>query len=169
MKIKKDQLYTDEYFESGHIWLKIRQTVIAIVGWMLVFIPLLVTVMSVAGFYNHRIWQFWRSKTGILQVQFFALVLLFMFILTAIFTISMAIIQNRKRERLVEQWPTFDPIDQKKRKQELNTFMNQRFGAAEFREHVQTYQVRPNQNLATDEIQRVFKNHLSKVGKQTND
>ncbi len=68
----------------------------------------------------------------------------------------MTIIQNRRRERLAEQWPTFNPINQRKRESRLEKFMTDRFGDEEFRENVKYYEVEPEQNLDTDEIHRLY-------------
>lgn len=43
---ERQQLYTDLYFEKGHWWLKIWQTLVAIFGWMCVFVPIIITVTS---------------------------------------------------------------------------------------------------------------------------
>ncbi|QEA31377.1 exosortase/archaeosortase family protein [Secundilactobacillus malefermentans] len=158
------QSYTDAYFEKGHIWLKIRQTLAAILGWVGVIVPILVTVISAVGYYQPHVLGFWHTHVGIDELQFFGLLILFAFVMSAIFTISMAIIQNRKRARVVEQWPTFDPIMQKQRKNELNDFMDERFGDAKSRESVRNYDVQPEKNLDTDEFKRLFRHE--KAGDQ---
>ena len=76
--------------------------------------------------------------------------------MTAIFSTGMTIIQNRKRDRVVEQWPTFNPINQKKRKKTIDDFIDNRFGDQEFRENVRSYDVQPEQNLETHQIQKLY-------------
>ncbi|APU72103.1 hypothetical protein BI355_1804 [Companilactobacillus crustorum] len=76
--------------------------------------------------------------------------------MTAIFSISLTLIQNRKRDRLAEQWPTYNPINQKKRKKVIDDFFDKRFGDKEFRENVRTYNVQPEQNLETHQIQELY-------------
>ncbi|MCT0223110.1 hypothetical protein EFM32_16210, partial [Lactiplantibacillus plantarum] len=86
------------------------------------------------------------------------------FALASLFAVTMTIIQNRKRERVVEQWPTFNPINQKKRQQLLAQFMADRFGNAEFREHTRHYRVKPEQNLDTNQIQQLYQqNNLDDI------
>lgn len=155
---QEHELFTDLYYERGHWGLKIRQTLVAFLGWLGVIIPILVTVVSAIGFYNPFVRGFWHQKVGIEEIQFFGLLLIFAFFAAAIFTITMALIQNRKRDRVVEQWPTYDPLLQKQRKDELNHFMDERFGDATFRQSAQTYDVQPEQNLDTDEFQKLFQN-----------
>lgn len=160
----RQQLYTDKYFESGHLWLKIRQTIVAILGWLAVIIPIAITVTSFWASFDPRIPHIWSYHEGIFEIKFIGIILLFAWAITTIFSIGMTIIQNRKRARLVEQWPTFDPINQKKRKQTIDKFIDHRFGDQEFRENVRTYDVQPEQNLETHQIQKLYEqNNLDDV------
>lgn len=154
--MNKQQLYTDDYFEQGHFWLKVRQTIVAIFGWLCVFIPMIITAMN---YYDVGIGKFkliWHFTEGIFEIHFLSIVLLFLASAALIYTVAMTIIQVRKRERLVEQWPTFNPITQKNRETALEKFMDKRFGPASDRENARNYRVKPEQNLDTDEFQRLF-------------
>lgn len=155
----KQQLYTDEYFEKGHWLLKIFQTLIGLIGWLAVIIPIVITVTAFWASFNPKIPHIWSYSEGILEIHFIGVILLFAFVMSGIFSISMTIIQNRKRQRLVQQWPTFNPINQKKRENTIDTFIDKRFGNKEFRENVRTYNVQPEQNLDTDEIQKLYDAH----------
>ncbi|CAJ2231309.1 hypothetical protein [Companilactobacillus paralimentarius] len=155
----KQQLYTDEYFEKGHWLLKIRQTLMSLIGWLAVIIPIVITVTSFWASFNPKIPHIWSYPEGILEIKFIGVILLFAFVMSGIFSISMTIIQNRKRQRLVQQWPTFNPINQKKRENTIDTFIDKRFGNKEFRENVRTYNVQPEQNLDTDEIHKLYDEH----------
>lgn len=155
----KQQLYTDEYFEKGHWLLKIRQTLMSLIGWLAVIIPIVITVTSFWASFNPKIPHIWSYPEGILEIKFIGVILLFAFVMSGIFSISMTIIQNRKRQRLVQQWPTFNPINQKKRENTIDTFIDKRFGDKGFRENVRTYNVQPEQNLDTDEIHKLYDEH----------
>ena len=152
----KQQLYTDKYFEKGHWFLKIRQTIIALIGWLAVIIPIVITVTSFWASFNPKIPHVWSFREGIYEIKFIGIILLFAFVMTAIFSTGMTIIQNRKRDRVVEQWPTFNPINQKKRKKTIDYFIDNRFGDQEFRENVRSYDVQPEQNLETHQIQKLY-------------
>jgi len=152
----KQQLYTDKYFEKGHLLLKIWQSIIAILGWIAVIIPVVITVTSFWASFNPKIPHLWTYKEGIYEIQFIGVLLIFSFVMSAIFSVSMTLIQNRKRDRLVEQWPTFNPINQNKREKTISTFIDKRFGSKEFRENVKTYDVQPEQNLDTDQFQKLY-------------
>ncbi|MFC6169411.1 hypothetical protein [Loigolactobacillus jiayinensis] len=158
------QLYTDLYFGHGHWLLKIWQTLVALLGWLCVFIPLIITVLSYVGVRYGTFKPIWRYTEGIFEIRFISVVLLFLASVALIFTVSMTIIQARKRDRLVEQWPTFNPINQKARETELDQFMKQRFGSDEFRQNVRNYRVEPEQNLDTDAIRKLFdQQHLDEL------
>ena len=156
---KTPQLYTDLYFGKGHWLLKIWQTLVALLGWIGVFVPLVITALSYIGITFGHFKPVWNYSEGIFEVKFIAVLLLFLASIALIYSVSMTIIQVRKRDWLVEQWPTFNPIDQKKRENELDQFMDERFGPAEFRENVRNYRVEADQNLDTDTIQELFSQH----------
>lgn len=156
MKEDKQQLYTDKFFESGHWLLKIRQVLIAIIGWLAVIIPIVITVLAFWASFDSRVPHLWSYHEGIYEIKFIGVILIFAWVMTLIFAISMTIIQNRKRDRIVEQWPTFNPINQKERKKTIDDFIDKRFGPKEFREHVKNYTVKPEQNLETHQIQKLY-------------
>lgn len=163
----RQQLFTDEYFEKGHWLLKIRQTLVAILGWICVLVPVAVTLISYFGVETHRFRPVWRYAEGIFEVKFLAVVLLFLAAVALIYTVTMTIIQVRRRDRIVEQWPTFNPIDQKARKTELEKFMDKRFGDPQFRQNVRNYHVTPDKNLDTDQFQKLFEQQ--REGKRDDD
>lgn len=111
--VNRQQLYSDAYFDTGHWGLKIRQTIVGIVGWLAVIVPITVTVLSIWSSYNPHIPRFWHYHEGLFEFKFIGILLAFCFALASLFAVTMTIIQNRKRERVVEQWPTFNPINQK--------------------------------------------------------
>jgi len=156
MKEDKQQLYTDKFFESGHWLLKIRQVLIAIIGWLAVIIPIVITMLAFWASFDSRVPHLWSYHEGIYEIKFIGVILIFAWVMTLIFAISMTIIQNRKRDRIVEQWPTFNPINQKERKKTIDDFIDKRFGPKEFREHVKNYTVKPEQNLETHQIQKLY-------------
>jgi len=158
-KQDRQQLYSDAYFEKGHWGLKIRQTLIGLLGWVCVFVPVIITVLSFWASYNPKIIHLWSYNEGIFEIKFIGVLLLFAFVLVSLFAVGMTIIQNRKRDRVVEQWPTFNPINQRKRETQLGKFMDERFGDQEFRENVRHYQVKPEQNLDTDQIHQLYEQH----------
>lgn len=99
----RQQLYTDAYFEKGHWGLKIWQTLIGLIGWICVFVPIVITVLSFWAAYDPHIIHLWSYSEGIFEIKFIGIILLFCFVLVSLFAVGMTIIQNRKRDRVVEQ------------------------------------------------------------------
>lgn len=149
------QLYTDHYFARGHWGLKIWQTIVALLGWVCVFVPIWITVKSFLGVHGHGR-PIWRYAEGIYEIKFIGIILFFLASVALIFTVTMTIIQVRKRDRLVAQWPTFNPVRQKRRVTTLDQFMDKRFGPATVRMAQRNYTVQPDQNLDTDQIHDLF-------------
>jgi len=149
----------DDYFARGHWIRKIWQTLIALIGWLAVIVPIVLTVTAFWATVDPHVWHVWSYAEGIFEIKFIGVLLLFAFVMASIFAVSMTIIQNRKRERLVEQWPTFNPLTQHKRERVLEQFMTERFGPVTLRENVRHYRVQPEQNLDTDDIHELFAQH----------
>lgn len=151
---KKEYIYSDEYFESGHIGLKIWQTIIAIFGWICVVIPVGITILSFIhavshGKYGYAIWTY---SEGIQWIEFLGIILGFSAAFVAVYVITMTVIQNLRREGTTELWPTFDTREDLKRRQWLESFIEERFGSVEERHKVRYYEVQPEQNIGTHEI-----------------
>lgn len=156
---KQIKAYQDDYFSKGHWLRKIWQTLLVLFGWICVFIPIIVTVLSYLGVEYHLFKPIWTYREGIFEIKFIGILLLFLFVMALVFSVSMSLIQNRKRDRLVEQWPTFNPINQKRRTTELDKFMDKRFGPEEARQNARNYRVELEQNLETHEIKKLFNAH----------
>ncbi|WP_283679769.1 hypothetical protein [Lentilactobacillus sp. Marseille-Q4993] len=161
MDIQKNKLtdnnFTDDFFEPGHLVVKMKETAIAIVGWLSVLIPVGIIIVIV----NQGELDF-----GTLRIPFHELITFFealiillvsIFIMVGFFSISMAMIQRRRKKRILEVWPTFDPQNQEEIKNKLSQFADQKFGNDEFRTNIKHYRVRPSQNILDDELQRIVK------------
>lgn len=153
---KDDQQYgySDEYFEPGHWWLKIRQTIIALLSWGCVLVPSFITIESFVNYATHQRHGigFWRYTEGIHEILFLIFLLAFMASVTFIFAISMTLIQNNRREGTLEKWPTFDSIDDIHKKAMTEQFMERRFAIKAVRHNVRYYEVQPDQNLEDTEL-----------------
>ena len=130
-------------------------------------VPVVITATALWAQSDPRVPHLWTDPEGSFEITFLAAVLLYSLAMARLFAVSMTIIQNRRRERLAEQWPTFNPINQRKRESRLEKFMTDRFGDEEFRENVKYYEVEPEQNLDTDEIHRLYqKANLDDLNKE---
>lgn len=151
------ELYTDDFYQPGHWLLKIRQLFFGILGWIVAAIPLIVaylimtrTTITIMGY---RVQLAMDHFTAVYLI----VILLFCFGVTGVVSLTLVLIQNRKRKQIVEQWPTYDPLVAKHHEAVLEQFISDRFGNQAFRQHVRHYTVQPDQNLKTSELTAISK------------
>ena len=146
---EEDKNYTDAYFESGHILLKIWQTIILILGWIVFFTPIVITGSTYLAYltngkHGH---YFWYYSEGFDMINLTIILLIFALAMIAVFCISISYVQYQRAKGLVTKWPMYDISDNKKKRQRAEDFMTKRFGPAEMRQNVRYYEVQPEQNL----------------------
>lgn len=146
------ELFSDAYFSRGHWLLKIRQTLVALLGWACAILPLIMTYFILTRpsltFFGYTI----SLTNGVFTVDYLAILLLFCFATAGVLTVTMTLIQNRKRQRIVQEWPTYDPLKSARQHEVLEDFMTQRFGPPQWRENVRSFVVTPDKNLETDTL-----------------
>ncbi|AUT06785.1 hypothetical protein [Streptococcus parauberis] len=162
-KMKKKEVtyaYTDSFFEEGHYLLKIKQTFYALFGWVFFILPTFITVSSYIFFVSqHQLgWGIWSYQEGIKLVSFLIVLFIFAAFMTMIYTVTMTIVQNNRRESFVEKWPTYDSVSSIERQEKASQFMEDRFGKEDYRINVRYYDVMPEKNLANNELANVINN-----------
>ena len=150
--------FKDDFYARGHWGLKIWQTVVTLVCWLLFIIPGVITGMTyVAHLTRGRYgWFFWHYPEGMMTIAFLLTVLAFACGMIAVFCLASAFIQNQRRYGLSEKWPL---VDLNQNQQEINLaekFMTQHFGPPTVRHNIRTYTVRPEHNLATDQLKEII-------------
>ncbi|CUS25849.1 hypothetical protein FC70_GL000758 [Paucilactobacillus oligofermentans DSM 15707 = LMG 22743] len=155
MKKNNSQLYTDDFFDKGHMGLKTREGIVVLISWIVAIVPITITILSFTGFYHHEVFRFWKSKVGIYEIHFFGTILFCTFLVAGFYAITMAILQNHKRNRVVDKWPTYDPNEQIRRRKLIRKLMNDQFGAD--CKKYSYYRVEPDQNLDDNEFLKLFK------------
>ena len=150
--------YSDLFFEKGHWLLKIKQLLIALLGWVCFIVPTCITIASFLyktsnGKYGIA---FWKYSEGVLEIKFLLILLAFCVVITFTYAASMTIIQNNRRESVIEKWPTFDSVSSIERRKRGKKFMADRFGEEEFRHNVKYFEVLPEKNLKNDELSKVL-------------
>lgn len=150
-------LYTDDFYQPGHWLLKIRQSCFGLLGWGVTAIPLIMaylimtrTTITIMG---HPI----RLNVDPFTTSYLAIILLFCFGVAGVVSLTLVLIQNRKRNRIVEQWPTYDPLKAKHHEEVLEQYISNRFGDQSYRQSIRHYTVQPEQNLPTDELTTISK------------
>lgn len=150
---EEPRTYADNYFSRGYGGLKFWQTLAVIFGWILLVAPLVFIAGGLSQGWRHTIWQHARSRNNIWAT---ILILLFAFVLAGMFSITATLIQNRRRKRIVRQWPTFNLQTTTAKTAALEKYMTVNFGSEETRLNVRNYQVQPEQNLETDTFQKII-------------
>ncbi|SUO86350.1 hypothetical protein [Streptococcus uberis] len=103
-------------------------------------------------------WGIWSYQEGIKLVSFLIVLFIFAAFMTMIYTVTMTIVQNNRRESFVEKWPTYDSVSSIERQKKASQFMEERFGKEDYRINVRYYDVMPEKNLANNELANVINN-----------
>ncbi|WP_318766364.1 hypothetical protein [Lactiplantibacillus carotarum] len=156
---KKDvmkQYVTDKYFSKGHWWTTIWQTVVAIIAWICVIVPVYWTISSTLLANNQRFIHAWKYAEGKTLFYFFGRFFVIAFILIAIIVIISTIHNNHRVKQHISKEVQYNQDELAVRKRRLNDFYSTRFGQQTFRKHVKHYTVDPEQNLDPDEIHKLY-------------
>jgi hypothetical protein len=157
-KQEENYSYSDLFFEKGNWFLKIKQLFVALIGWICFIVPTFITIEAFVYHVSkgkHGI-EFWNYSEGILEIKFLYIILAFCVIITFTYATSMTIIQNNRRESVIEKWPTFDSVSSIERRKKGENFMAERFGEKDFRHNVKYFEVLPEKNLANDELSKAL-------------
>ncbi|MFS0926986.1 hypothetical protein ACFC37_05680 [Enterococcus durans] len=149
-------LIKDKYFAKGNGWLKIKQTVIVIIGWSAVVVPFIWVGLSInasamgEGFRFHYFPE--ESRTA--YFLFFLLAMVFMVFI--IVFLLMTRWNNRRYKKMLRSEKMYDEQKLEKRKEILEKEYAQRFGSKEEREAVCYYVVSEEQNFEKDLISNLY-------------
>ena len=138
-------LVKDKYFSKGNYWLKIWQTLVALLGWMIVVLPF--------------IWVFFpltrpeRAKDFYLYAFLLEKKMLYFLIISFVLTRW----SNRNLYRKVNKSFEYEDEELKKRQELLEEMYTERFGTKEERETVRFYSVSEEKNLDTTLIADLYK------------
>lgn len=155
---EQNKNYHDAYFEHGHILLKIWQTLLMLLSWVVFFAPCVITgatylAYRTNGKHGH---YFWHYSEGFAQINLVLVLLTFALGMIAVFCLAIGYVQSRRSKGLVTKWPMYDILENKKQSQRAETFMTKRFGPAEKRQQVRFYEVEPEQNLENSQLKDVI-------------
>ncbi|HEY0222570.1 hypothetical protein [Lactovum miscens] len=164
---EKNFSYSDLFFEKGNYILKIKQLLLALVGWFCFIVPTFITIDSFLYYLSKEKygWMFWDYSEGIIEIKFLLVVLSFCVIITFLYAISMTIIQNNRRESVIEKWPTFDSVSSIERGKNAEKFIEERFGEEKFRHNVKYFEVVPEKNLPNNELSKAIRAEMDDYDK----
>lgn len=92
--------YHDQFYERGHWLLKVRQSLVVLLVWSLLAIPIIITGLTywayiTDGRHGH---YFWYYAEGFQELNFLIILLLFALGITIVFCLTMAYVQRARRQ-----------------------------------------------------------------------
>lgn len=162
MKKETHTNYRDHYFERGYWKLKIWETLVILLCWLIMFVPGIITGLTYLAYrtngrYGH---YFWHYREGFQELNFLFIFLGFAFGISAVFCLTTAFIQNQRRHGLSEKWPMFEFSRSKIHRENAEQFMTKRFADQESRQNVSYYQVKAAQNLGKHQLKAVVEGKI---------
>lgn len=158
-KTKTSGLYEDNYFKSGHRLLKIKEGLITLLGWSFVMgLMTLVLISSMANI-DTKIPQLLPHTSGFYEINHMAFILISLSIISFLISIFLTIMNNYRNKNYYNSINVLNKRREKRREQLFETFVTDRFGTSEFRHHVRTYNVRPDQCLELNTYQKLYDEH----------
>ncbi|WP_268913662.1 hypothetical protein [Lentilactobacillus sp. SPB1-3] len=144
---KNQSNYIDEFFESGNLGLKIKQTFMADFGWLGVLLP--ITVVVIASTHRYlRIFGIGLRLNSLVSFEIFLLIILaFAFVIIGGFSLSMAIIQHERSKHYLNNWPNFDPIKREVVINKMEDFATEKYGDQQYRQSVRSLVIPKEQNI----------------------
>lgn len=157
MDVKNDKNYRDRYFERGHWGTKIWQTFVMLLSWVVLVIPITITVATylayrTRGRHGHF---FWHYAEGFQELNFLMIFLTFALGVIAVFCFAMGYIQLQRSRGLVAKWPMFDMAKNRWERHRAEQFMTARFGDEAYRQSRRNYTVQPEQNLKKNQLKQI--------------
>lgn len=150
----------DAYFEKGNLWLKIRQTIFTILGWLLVIIPIYWTLSATVFVKKNFMKQIWSYQEGKDLFYSFGRFFLIAFIVLAVVTILFTLHNNYYTKHHVKEHVEYDQERLLSRRNAIKNFYTDEFGDADTRRnHTRFYSVTPEQNLDVNTIDNIYKKH----------
>ncbi|KRM79292.1 hypothetical protein FC84_GL001466 [Lapidilactobacillus dextrinicus DSM 20335] len=153
------ELLSDRYFMPGHLGLKIRQTLFALLTWLGVFSSFIWLTLPYLWPQVLKPFQFNIKKQETSAIK--SLGLFFLIAAIVIFTgaVILTIRNNYIYKRQLTQYTLPDERQVNHRALIMEQFYTERFGPREMRESIRYYSVPEEKNLADDTIQNLFKDH----------
>lgn len=150
-------LVSDPYYEKGHLGIKIFQTIVAIIGWVLVVLPF---IWVLSPIFLGNIAKRFNLFTYVEELQTLKFLLIFLtiaFFSILILFVSLTIWNNYRFGHLLQKKAMYNTERVEKRRQLLDTDFEKRFGPRAEREAVCYYLVKEEQNLDTHYIRELYK------------
>lgn len=159
----ESMLVQDEYFEDKHVFLKTKQTIMAIIGWLGVVLPF-IWVLTPLFFPQLTISHYFMTYLEeMMTLNFLVIFLLGAFIFIAVLYVALTFWNNHRFKTSLRKGKTYDEARLEKRKAVLETAYEKRFGEKNFRTEVKYYEVKEEQNLETGFVSQLYRENGVKL------
>lgn len=160
-RIKREEvasiLIRDKFFSKGNRGLKVKQWMVAILGWCGVFLPFIWVAISIHASTRGKGFRWHSFPEERKTFHFLLLFLAMMFIGFVILFLLMTRWNNKRYKKMLRSEIMYDEKKLEKRREILETEFSLRFGPKEEREAVCYYVVSEEQNLEKDLIANLYK------------
>lgn len=150
-------LISDDYFTKGHFFLKLRQTLVAILGWMGVMLPFAWLLLPLGFPEFTQKYSFYTYVEEFQTLRFLLIFLSISFVLILILYSGLTIWNNYRFKNFLQKNVLFDEERLEKRRKLLNEAYDERFASKEIRHTVNYYSVSEEQNLDKDFFKELYK------------
>lgn len=151
---KQEIAYQDDYFARRHWVRKIWQTLVALLCWLVLLTPCVITLGTYLAYVTdgRRGFFFWHYREGFGELDLLIVLLVIIGVVTAIFCLLVGAVQNRRRKRVLEKTPQYDQQESTRQVILARQLAVKHFGARHARHTVRYYEVKPAQNFTKDEL-----------------
>lgn len=89
--MKNTKSYRDRYFMRGHWGTKIGQTIVTLLSWLVLIVPIMITVATYVAYRSHGRYGhfFWHYTEGFQELNFLMIFLTFALGVIAVFCFAM--------------------------------------------------------------------------------
>lgn len=151
-----DKIHRDVFFEKGHLIKKMSQFFVALLCWILMLVPCVVTIDSYFAYLTRgkEGFYFWKYIEGFKELDFLTVLLLFIAGMVAVFCFTISFIQEQRRSHLTEKWPMFDVKQSNLHQRKANLLATRKFGPIAFRQNIPFCVIKSEQNFVKNELKR---------------
>ncbi|KRL67304.1 hypothetical protein [Companilactobacillus versmoldensis] len=146
-KWSKRELYEDKYFNPGNGFLKFKELMITIAGWIFVLSLMTFVLISIG---SNNIPSLIPHSKGLYAVNHLAIILISLSIISFLICIFLTIMNNYRNNSFFDTNSVLEVDRQKKREKIYEKFVTKRFGNQEYRQNIKICNIKPEQNLPVD-------------------
>lgn len=146
----------DQFFETGHWWLKTRQIIVNVCFLAFLVFPIGIFITFLT---NHHVWHYlrWNYETSFSLTRHLNEIILYLFVIVLVASLALVWRNNILEQKVYPQKATFNVQKMNQRKEIMERMYETRFGAKSFREATRYYVVEREQNLPNQLVPDLFK------------